>query len=84
MNILLEKIRTGKQVSLARFNDGEVGALRGDLVRTSRELQKVDKDLLDKLRYAMNYRADGYFIGIPCPVCYGPYFNYMRRQLGGL
>jgi hypothetical protein len=81
MNTILDRISKGQHVSLSRFNDGEVGALRGNLKETSRSHQKVTPELVERLKWALHYRKEGYYIGIPCPICYPTYFNYVRRQL---
>ncbi len=81
MNTILHRISNNKRVSLARFNDGEIGAIRGNLKETSRHHQKVTPELVERLKTALHYRSEGYYIGIPCPVCYPTYYNYIRRHM---
>ena len=78
MNIILHRISTGQRISLARFNDGEVGAMMGDLTRTSRGKQEVTSFLKDGLLEALRYRAEGYYVGIPCPECYSTYYSEVK------
>jgi len=82
MNIILDLLERNEQVSLARFNDGEIGALKGDLKVTSRGKQKVTQDLLDKLSLALKYENKNYFKGFPCPICYVDYYNFYMHYCG--
>ena len=82
MNIILHRISTGQRISLARFNDGEVGAMVGDFTRTSRGKQEVTARLRLELSLALQYRSEGYFIGIPCPECYPTYYKVVKQSLG--
>lgn len=82
MNTILHLLQKGEQVSLVRFNDGEIGAILGDLTRTSRGKQEVTPSLVEKLNFALDYRAKNYFIGFPCPICYPKYYSYTRERLG--
>lgn len=83
MNIILDRIAKGEHISISRYNDGELGAILGHLTKTSRQQQPVTPDLVQKLNYGLDYRADGYFIGIPCPACFPVYYNYIRKRLDG-
>jgi len=82
MNVILDRISKGLHVSLSRFNDGECGALMSDLTVTSREKQLVTESLIEKLQFALSYRAKGYYIGIPCPECYPEYYHFVKDALG--
>lgn len=82
MNVILHKISRGERISLARFNDGEVGAIVGDLTTTSRGKQEVTDRLRSELSLALQYRSEGYFIGIPCPECYPTYYKVVKQSLG--
>ena len=82
MNIILEKLDRGEQVSVARFNDGEVGALLGDLQTTSRGEQQVNNKLNEGLLKALMYESPSYYIGFPCPECYPVYHNFTKQKLG--
>jgi len=82
VNIILEKLNQDEQVSVARFNDGEVGALVGDLRRTFKGEQSVDNTLISGLKRALDYRSKSYYIGYPCPECYPTYHNYVKQKIG--
>ena len=81
MNILLHRILNNQRVSLARFNDGEVGAITGNLTKTSRGRQEVTPALVADLNKVLDYRNDGFYIGIPCPICYDGYYQVIMDRL---
>jgi len=83
MNIILHKLYKREQVSVARFNDGEIGALIGDLKKTSRGEQEVDNTLVSGLLKALTYDACGYYKGFPCPSCYPYYYEYFADRCTG-
>lgn len=83
MNTILHLLYRNQQVSLSRMNDGEIGAVMGDLTKTSRGKQVVTPSLIQKINYAIDYRDKNYFIGIPCPVCFPKYFQFTRDRLKG-
>lgn len=83
MNTLLHRIYSNQRVSLARFNDGELGAMLGKLERTSRNKQEVNTSLVAKLFQAFWYRDEGYYIGFPCPICYKEYYEYVIKNTVG-
>jgi hypothetical protein len=83
MNQILHRISTGQRISLARFNDGEVGAMVGDFTVTSRGKQDVTDRLKMDLASALHYKSEGYFIGIPCPECYPTYYKVVKQTIKG-
>lgn len=82
MNTILHRIEQNQRISFARFNDGEIGAILGDLSDTSRGKQHVTPQLVKRLSEALKYRDKDYFIGIPCPECYPNYYKFTKRELG--
>jgi len=67
----------------ARFNDGEMGAILGDLTVISRGQQKVAPSMRDELRESLQTQDPRVVIGIPCPVCYPTYSRAATRMVTG-
>lgn len=60
----------GTPWALARFNDGEMRGVRGAGCTVARGHQKISESLRDHLIGALKWRADNYFIGVPCRQCW--------------
>jgi hypothetical protein len=56
--------------SFARFNDGEVGAITGEMSEISRGQQDVSPSVSRELRKALESAPSASLVGIPCPLCY--------------
>lgn len=82
-HVILDRIYQKKQVSLSRFNDGECAALLGDLNVVSRGKQDVTPQLRERLKWALKYRSEGYYIGFPCPECFPDYYEFIKYNLDG-
>lgn len=82
MNIILHHLQQEEQVSFARFNDGELGAILGWLKLTSRGQQFVDQELVDKLVAALTYESKNYYKGYPCVDCFPALYEYYTETVG--
>jgi hypothetical protein len=82
MNEVLHRMYCGDRVSLARFNDGELGVLTGKLNRsTSRGRQKVTSKLKEALQFALKYKSDSYIKGYPCVACFPDEYSYFMSNV---
>jgi hypothetical protein len=70
INDILSMLGDGTNFSLVRFNDGEMSGIEQVGCTVARGDQYVDKKLSDKLREAITYRDDNYWIGVPCGICW--------------
>ena len=67
---LIKIILSGDPFAFARFNDGEMLAIDGLRTVVARGGQEVNPMLSSKLKEALEYCAEGYWKGVPCPTCY--------------
>ena len=70
INEMLRMTSQGINWALARFNDGEMMAMREAKGAVARGDQKCTKRLQDELQMCIGQWADRLFIGLPCGVCY--------------
>jgi len=68
--------------AFSRFNDGEMMGVEKAGAVVARGDQVVDEDLSNRLREALTYRQENYFVGLPCPKCY-PRWSAMAEELVG-
>ncbi len=66
---ILSRIETGRPICFVRLNDGEAKALENPNCTISRKAQSVDEELSGELANVALFRADDYWIGVPCPTC---------------
>lgn len=72
----------GTPWSLARFNDGEMLAVRQASGVVARGHQEVTRSLRDHLIGALQWRADNYFIGVPCSECWPTHRRLADEYVG--
>jgi len=70
IEILRDKLVNGENFALARFNDGEMAGVKGAGCVVARGDQHVNLALSQKLREALVYQDDDYWVGVPCGVCW--------------
>lgn len=72
MNIqpFLEMLEAKTPFCLVRYNDGEMMGVEKHGVTVARGDQFVNPTLNASLRESLKYRAENYWIGLPCPECW--------------
>lgn len=83
IDTLLQMTRDGVPWALARFNDGEMSAIVKRTGTISRGAQEVTEGLADALEAALNYRADNYWIGLPCRTCWREHRQMAETYVDG-
>jgi hypothetical protein len=79
---VIDNLKNNTPFAYVRFNDGEMMGIDkiGSIV--ARGDQYIDETLHDKLKESISYKADNYFIGIPCSKCYPYYHNLAKNIIG--
>lgn len=79
---VIDNLKNNIPFSYVRFNDGEMMGIDriGSLV--ARGDQIVNESLHNKLKEAITYKSENYYIGIPCKNCF-PYYNNLANELIG-
>lgn len=67
---LLNNLHEKKPFALARFNDGEMQGIKTVGAVVARGDQEVSESLSEALRGALQHEQEGYWVGIPCAVCW--------------
>ena len=73
VHAMIASTRRGEPWALARFNDGEMGALTRTLKVVARGDQPVTHALSKDLRWCLQQRAYNLWLGLPCGTCYPSY-----------
>ena len=69
-DVFLSKMQANEPFCLVRFNDGEMMGVEKVGAKVARGDQIVNQSLSDALIEGLSYKAEGYWIGTPCPVCW--------------
>lgn len=79
---VIDNLKNNVPFCYIRFNDGEMMGIDkiGSLV--ARGDQIVNESLHNKLKEAITYKDENYYIGVPCAKCF-PNYNYLANQLVG-
>lgn len=83
IDTLLQMTRDGVPWALARFNDGEMSAIVKRTGTISRGAQEVTEGLADALEAALKYRADNYWLGLPCRTCWPKHRQMAETYIDG-
>lgn len=79
---VINNIKNNIPFCYVRFNDGEMMGIDKIGSVVARGDQVVDENLHNKLKEAITYKSDNYYIGIPCKNCF-PYYNNLANELIG-
>jgi len=79
---VIDNLKNDTPFCYVRFNDGEMMGIDKIGSVVARGDQVVDEKLHNKLIEAISYKADNYYIGIPCPKCYPNYHNLAKNIIG--
>jgi len=82
MDWFLDNLENNIQFGYARFNDGEIMAIKESGCVVARGDQIVDESLTMALREAIIYKQKNYFVGIPCSMCYNEYNKLAKDMIG--
>jgi hypothetical protein len=66
---ILQSIKNGIPVSLARFGDGEAMSITLTGTHTSRGAQPIYKSMVGPLLDALTLEQENYYVGVPCKIC---------------
>lgn len=79
---VIDNLKNNTPFCYVRFNDGEMMGIDKIGSVVARGDQFVDESLHDKLKEAISYKSENYFIGIPCAKCF-PYYNNLAKNIIG-
>lgn len=74
MAMILERLENRKPLSFAHYNDGELTFIRDFQSGNhheewfGRKQQQYNPDLAQRLLAAMQFKKEGYFVGVPCSI----------------
>jgi predicted O-methyltransferase YrrM len=75
VDIIYNHINNNEPFCFIKMNDGEISALDPNSEGMSRGDEKSSELMSSKLKEALNYRANNYYIGLPCIKCNNNYYN---------
>lgn len=75
VDILYNHIKNNEPFCFIKMNDGEISALDPNSEGMSRGDEKSSDLMSYKLKEALNYRHDNYYIGLPCIKCNNHHYN---------
>ena len=81
VSILLNFIEEKKPFCFIKMNDGEINALLNPNASLSRGLDKSSDKMSSKLKEALIYEQDNYFVGLPCNKCYGSLCDKIKTMI---
>lgn len=79
---VINNIKSNTPFCYVRFNDGEMIGIDKIGSVVARGDQFIDESLHNKLKEAISYKFENYFIGIPCDICY-PQYNKLAKDIIG-
>ena len=79
---VIDNLKNNIPFAYVRFNDGEMMGIDKIGTVVARGDQIVDENLHNKLIEAISYKADNYYIGVPCSKCYLDYYNLAKNIIG--
>jgi hypothetical protein len=79
---VIDNLKNNIPFCYVRFNDGEMMGIDRIGSVVARGDQIVDENLHNKLIEAISYKADNYYIGVPCFKCYHDYYNLAKNIIG--
>jgi hypothetical protein len=79
---VIDNLKNNIPFCYVRFNDGEMMGIDRIGSVVARGDQIVDENLHNKLIEAISYKADNYYIGVPCSKCYPDYYNLAKNIIG--
>lgn len=75
VEILYNHIKKNEPFCFIKMNDGEISALDPNSQGMSRGDEKSSELMSTKLKEALNYRENNYYIGLPCIKCNNNHYN---------
>lgn len=75
VNIIYDHIKNNEPFCFIKMNDGEISALDPQSEGMSRGDERSSELMANKLKEALNYRNNNYYIGLPCIKCNNHHYN---------
>jgi len=75
-------LNTKTPFAIARFNDGEMGAILKNMTIISRGDQPINNELSKKLKKALTHKQHNYFVGLPHKQKYPKYYHIAKNMVG--
>jgi hypothetical protein len=82
VQVFLHMLSNCVPFGFARFNDGEMSAIRTTAKHISRGYQKVSETLTIALTEALEYRQENYWKGMPCSTCFPDHYEVAKKIVG--